>query len=279
MISLNGLRWTICLVILTFAIPAPVNAEYQRIVSLSPHITELLYSINAEHKLVATVKHSDYPDAAKNLPRIGDVFRLDWEHMLNMKPDLVIGWQDGTPVHVLERIEALGMRLELVRAAKLDSIATQLRQLGELTGKSIEAERIATKFLQKLHSLKNKYSGRRAVSVFYEVDHAPLYTINGQQIISDAIRLCGGRNVFEELDVLAPQVSIESVIQRGPEVIFYAGSEDQAEKVFKDWRRWPQMEAVRKNHLHIVDPDLMNRPTPRMLQGIQQLCDALDAAR
>ena len=171
------------------------------------------------------------------------------------------------------------MRLAIVRAGKLDSIATQLRQLGDLTGRVSQAERAAEDFLKKLVILEKKYSGRRRVRVFYEVDHRPLFTINGQQIISDAIRLCGGVNIFSELDVLAPQVSIESVLRRTPEVLVYAGSEAEAENVFTDWKRWPQMAAVRNGHLRRIEPDLMNQPTPRMLQGIEQLCEAVDAAR
>jgi iron complex transport system substrate-binding protein len=148
-----------------------------------------------------------------------------------------------------------------------------------LTGKTAQAEHVAENFLQELAELEKKYSGRHSVKVFYEIDHKPLYTISGQQIISDAIRLCGGKNIFSELDVLAPQVSIESVLQRAPEVLVYAGSSVEAENVFTDWKRWPQLAAVRDGHLYVIEPDLINQPTPRMLQGIQQLCEAVDAAR
>ncbi|WP_172597691.1 cobalamin-binding protein [Sulfuriflexus mobilis] len=255
------------------------QAEPQRIVSLTPHITELLYAIGAERQLIAVVEYSDYPDAAKTLPRIGNVFQLDWERLLDMHPDLVIGWQDSSPQHVLDRIESLGLRLALVRSNKLDSIATQLRQLGDLTGRTVEADAAAENFLQKLAALEKKYSGRRRVRVFYEIDHKPLYTINREEIISDAIRLCGGINIFAELGILAPQVSIESVLQRAPEVLVYSGTSASAEDVFTDWRRWPQLAAVKNGHLYWIEPDLMNRATPRMLQGVEQLCEAVDAAR
>lgn len=268
-----------CLCLVMFFWTVHAHAASQRIVSLTPHVTELLYAIGAEQQIAATVEHSDFPEVAKSLPRVGDVFQIDWERLLVMHPDLVIGWQDGTPQHVLDRVESLGLRLVVVKAGRLDSIATQLRQLGSLTGKTAQAERVAENFLQELDALEKKYSGRRGVRVFYEIDHKPLYTINGRQIISDAIRLCGGRNIFAELDVLAPQVSIESVLQRAPEVLVYAGSAAEAEKVFTDWQRWPQLAAVQNGHLYTIDPDLMNQPTPRMLQGIQQLCEAVDAAR
>lgn len=264
---------------LALASITPCRAETQRIVSLAPNVTELLYEIGAEQQLVATVKYSDYPEAARKLPRVGDVYQLDWEFLLSIRPDLVIGWQDGTPQHVLDRVESLGLRLVTVSAGKLDSIATQLRQLGALTGRVSEAEDAADDFFQKLKVLENKYSGRRRVRVFYEIDHRPLFTINGQQIISDAIRLCGGVNVFGELAVLAPQVSIESVLQRRPELLVYAGSEAESEKVFADWKHWQDLPAVRNGHLARVNPDLMNRATPRMLQGIEHLCEAVDAAR
>lgn len=274
----NLLRIVIsCLVALVAVTPA--HAEPKRIVSLAPHITELLYAIGAGQQLVATVEYSDYPEAANKLPKVGDVFQLDWEGLLSIHPDLVIGWQGGTPQHVLDRIESLGLPLVTVKVGKLDSVASQLRQLGTLTGRTGQAEAAAKDFLRKLSMLEHTYSGRKKVRVFYEIDHSPLYTINGQQIISNAIRLCGGVNIFSELGVLAPQVSVESVLQRAPEVLVYAGSEAEAENVFSDWKHWPQLAAVKNGHMNRIDPDLMNRSTPRMLQGVRQLCEFLDAAR
>lgn len=264
---------------LLFSCATSVYAASQRIISLTPNVTELLYEIGAEQQIVATVEYSDYPESAKALPRVGDVYQLDWERILRLQPDLVIGWEDGTPQHVLERVKSLGLPLAIVRAGKLDSIAVQLRQLGSLTGKTKQAEHIADDFLENLEMLRKTYNGRKKVSVFYEIDHKPLYTINGQQIISDAINLCGGVNIFSELNILAPQVSVESVIHRSPDIIIYAGSVAESENVFSDWKRWAQIPAVRNSHMHRINPDLMNRPTPRMLQGIKQLCDILDAVR
>lgn len=251
----------------------------ERIVSLAPHITEQLFSIGAHEQLVATVEHSNYPAAARRLPRIGNVFQLDWEQLLSLQPDLVIAWKGGTPRGVLARLERLGLPVVLVEVGKLESIASQLVRLGELTGREEAASQVAGIYLNKLDDLKRTYTGRRRVKVFYEVDHKPLYTINGQQIISDAIRLCGGENIFSELAVLAPQVSIESVIQRAPEVIIYAGSTVDAESVFTDWKRWPQLPAVENKRLQRLEPDLINQPTTRMLQGIKQLCMTLERAR
>lgn len=258
---------------------ASAHAESRRVISLSPGITELLYAIGAEQQLIATVNYSDYPTEAKALPRIGDVYQIDWEQLLSLQPDLVIAWQGGTPQHVLDRIQSLGLRLAMVEVGKLDSIAGQLRQLGSLTGRVSQAEQAAESYLADLAMLREEYKERAKIRVFYEIDHRPLFTINGQQIISRAITLCGGVNIFSELDVIAPQVSIESVVQREPEVIVYAGPDAEIERVFADWKRWPQLPAVRNHHLYRLNPDLMNRATPRMLQGIKQLCEALDAAR
>lgn len=267
----------VCLLGLVAA--TPVHAESRRIVSLAPHITELLYAIGAEQQLVATVEYSDYPEAANKLPRVGDVFQLDWERLLSIRPDMVIGWQGGTPQHVLDRIESLGLHIVMLKVGRLDSVASQLRQLGILTGRTGQAEAAAQDFLRKLSMLEHTYSGRRKVRVFYEIDHTPLYTINGKQIISDAISLCGGVNIFSELGALAPQVSIESVLTRGADVIIYSGPEIKAEYALSDWRHWPQLAAVRNGNLHRLNPDLMNRATPRMIEGIEKLCEAVDAAR
>lgn len=278
-------RWQHALVLISLLLlqPATLTAATtstpQRIISLAPHITELLYTIDAGDRLVATVEFSDYPQQALKLPRIGNVYQLDWERLLGLQPDLVIAWQDGTPANVIARLRALNIPLQLVRAHSLEAIAAQINHLGRMTGNATRAVSVANDYLQQLRALQQRYTGQSSVSVFFEIDHAPLYTINDRQIISDAIRICGGRNIFADLPALAAQISTEAVLQRRPELIIYAGSSMSPDQAFADWRRWQTLPAVKKGQLVAINPDLISRATPRMLQGVTQLCEAIQAAR
>jgi len=271
---LTSLLWLVSMIA-----HADTDSPPQRIISLAPHITELLFAIGAGEQLVATVEFSDYPARAREVPRIGNVFQLDWERLLGLKPDLIIAWQGGTPAHVAARLRELHLPMKQVRVHHLDGIADQIISLGEMTGHKLNAEVVANDFREQLLSLKNRYGVHPPLAVFFEIDHTPLYTVNGNQIISDAMRACGGRNIFADLPVLAAQISIEAVLQRLPELIVYSGSSLSPERVFSDWKRWPQLPAVKHEQFVFIDPDIISRATPRMLNGVAQLCEAIQAAR
>lgn len=249
----------------------------QRIVSLAPHLTELAYSAGAGAKLVGAVEHSNYPSAARALPRIGDAFRFDFERIATLEPDLVLAWRTGTPVQAIERLDALGFRTEVVGTARLVDIAAALRRIGVLAGTEAAAERAAADFENALASLVERNAGAREVSVFYQISLEPLFTVNDQHLISELLRACGGRNVFADAGDLAPVVGIEAVLARDPEVII-AAREGGAEEL-EFWRRWQDLAAVRGNNLFAVDADLVARATTRSLAGAGEICRVLEQAR
>jgi iron complex transport system substrate-binding protein len=244
---------------------APAAAA-KRIVSLAPHITELAYAAGAGGRLVATVEYSDFPASARTLPRIGDAFRIDLEQLLALRPDLVLSWQDGTPAAVLERLDALGLRHEAVSAVRLDDIATAMERIGTLAATTGYASRAAADYRRRLAELRAAHAGRTPRSVFIEVDDRPLYTVSGRHLISEVVALCGGRNVFGELRQLAPQVTLEAVLARDPEVIL--SLDDTVADPLAEWARWPQLRAVRDRAVHSLPSDLLTRATPRILDGI-----------
>jgi iron complex transport system substrate-binding protein len=251
----------------------------QRIVSLAPHITELLYAAGAGSRIVASVEFSDYPAAAKALPRIGSYARLDLERIVALRPDLVIGWQSGNPAADLEHLRALGLPLFLSEPALIDDVPRTLEQLGILAGTETAARRAATDFRARQQSLALRYATQPPVRVFYEIWDQPMTTINHKQIISDVLRLCGGRNVFADLHTLAPVVGVEEVLAADPEVIMASGA-DAARPVWLDaWKRWPRLTAAIRDNLFFVDPDLVQRQTPRLLDGAEQICADLEDAR
>jgi len=251
----------------------------QRIISLAPHTTELVYAAGAGDALVATVANADYPPAARELPRIGDADGLNVEAIIAREPDLVVAWGSGNPDPVTERLRALGIAVYVDEPRSLDAIATTLLDLGRLAGTTATARAAGDRFRQRLARLRARYGDRPTVPVFYQVWVDPLMTVNGDHVISDVIRGCGGRNVFADLGGLAPRVSIEAVIARDPGVIVTSASRSGEADPLAMWRDWPEIEAVARDRLIKLPPDLLVRHTPRILDGMARFCRRLEAIR
>lgn len=247
----------------------------QRIISLAPHITELLYSIDAGDLIVGTMDYSNYPAAALMIPRIGRHNKLDIEKIISLTPDLIIAWHSGSPPADLQTLRRLGFAIYVSEPRHLTDITKTLHDFGILSGNNTAAV-IAT-FKQALEKLQREYAQRQPVSVFYQIWHKPLMTINGQHIISDIIQLCGGRNIFAELPTLAPQVSLEAVIQADPQVII-TGDDDNL-NLRQQWQPWQQMRAIKHQQLYAIPADIIQRHTLRLLEGASQMCQLLQQAR
>ena len=254
-------------------------APAQRIVSLAPHITELLFAAGAGSKVVGNVEYGDYPPAARSLAKVGGYSRLDLEAIVALKPDLVMAWQSGNAPAAVARLRAMGVNVHLSQSNRIEDIAGELERIGKLAGTEAAANAAATAFRERYARLAARYGQRPSVSVFYQIWKQPLMTVNREQIISDAIRLCGGRNVFAHLPILAPTVSVEAVIAANPEAIIASGMSDSRPKWLDDWRRWSTLAAVSGDNLYFVPPDLIQRHTPRILDGAEQLCTHLETVR
>jgi len=252
-------------------------APARRIVTLTPGLTELIYAVGAQQWLLATVEYSDYPQAAQNIPRIGDAFHVDMEKLLALRPDLVLVWTSGTPASTVEQIRALGLRVESIDVRHLSEISTSLLRIGELTGMQANAQQVAQAFERGMQALRSRYADRATLRVFVEVSRQPLYTVNGWHVLSEVLHSCGGENVFADLDQLAPVVGVEAVLKTDPDVIL--STEGTLPEVWQDWQAWPQLRAVKQKRLVVVSPDATTRATPRLLQGAQDICHALDRAR
>ena len=256
-----------------------LTSPARRIVTLAPHATEILYAAGAGDRLVGTVDYSDYPPSAKALPRVGSYERLDLETIAALKPDLVIAWETGNPAAQVEKLRALGLTVYASQPNRMEDIAAQLERFGELAGSETTANAAAAQFRQRLETLRRSNAGKPSVRVFYQIWNNPLMTVGGPQIISDAIRLCGGENVFGKLHQMAPTVSVEAVLVADPEAIIATGMGDARPEWLNDWNKWKRMTAVKRNNLFHINPDIMQRHTPRILDGTGQLCADLDLAR
>jgi len=251
----------------------------QRIVSLSPHATELLFAAGAGDKIVGVTEYSDYPPAAKSIQQIGNFNSIDLERVSLLKPDLIIAWQSGNPASAIARLEELGYPLFLSEPRTLQDISKNLQRLAKLAGTEAQAQHAINAYNNNLQELKARYSGKDIVSVFYEIWNQPMMTVNGQHIINEVIEFCGGRNIFAHLKVLAPTVAVEPVLAANPQVIIASSSKGEAPEWLNDWRQWKTLAAVRYENLFHVDADTINRHTPRILLGIEQVCNALNSAR
>lgn len=263
----------------TVTLPAPA----QRVVSLSPHITELVYAAGGGAKLVGVVSYSDYPPAAKSLPVIGSNRALDLERIAALRPDLIIVWRHDNADGQLDRLRAMHIPLFFNQPLHLDDVATSLLRIGTLLGTESAAQQAASRYRGDIAQLRARYANRPPVSVFYQVWDRPLMTLNGAQIFSDVITLCGGRNVFANLSAAVPTLSPEAVLAANPEAIVTAlrgaTTPDRPLPGLERWRAWPTLTAVARGNLFAIDGDLISRPTPRLAQGAAQLCTDLELAR
>lgn len=248
-----------------------------RIVTLSPHLAELVFAVGAGDLLVGVSAYTDFPEAAADLPVIGDAFNLDQEQLTLLEPDLLLAWNTGTPAHVIDELRARGYAIEVVTTTALDDIAAALLMIGALTGHEEDAARAAARFTDGLEAIGEASQEAASISVFYQVDVRPLYTINGTHFVSQVIDLCGGTNIFSDLDGLAPLVSVEAVLERNPEVML--ASSDAGESAFDEWDRWPDVPANRFGNRFLMPANDIGRPTPRILEGARAVCSALETGR
>lgn len=228
---------------------------------------------------MAVSDYSDYPPPARLLPRIGGVQGIDLERVLKLKPDLVVAWTSGNSTREVEAIEKAGIAVFRSDPHRVDAVAENLEKLGFLVGHEKDGEDLAKRYREEVAALSARYSELAPVTVFYQVWNKPLMTVGGAHLISQVIRLCGGRNIFDSLEALAPTVDPEAVIARDPRVIAVASDLGRGREELAQWRRWPKLAAVRENNLVVLDPAFITRATPRLVIGATQLCQAIDAAR
>ncbi len=256
----------------TLVLPAPAR----RIVSIAPHLTELLFAAGAGARVVGVSAWSDHPEAATRLPQIGDAVRLDLERIVALRPDLVVVWANGSAPQQVARLRAAGLPVFASAGRDLAHIAATLRVFGRLAGTEAAAEARAAAFEAELAALRATYAGRRPLRVAYQIWSEPLMTVNGAHPISEALAICGARNLFAGLPALVPQVSVEAVVAARPDAIV-TGRLDAGRPDGLD--RWRGLRTLQHTALLTVNPDTLHRATDRMAAGVRELCEALDRVR
>jgi iron complex transport system substrate-binding protein len=275
--SLAALAAAAALSLVSVSVTLGAPAGGPRIVVLSPHLAELVFDAGAGAALVGAVEYTDFPEAAREVPRVGDAFRIDRERVAGLAPTLILAWGGGTPRQVIQQLRDDGYRVEVIESDTLEAVAAALRQIGELAGTSETARARADAYLKNLAALRVRYEGRRRIRVFFQIAERPLYTVTGEQTIGQLVELCGGANVFRDLPGLAPAVSMESVVAADPEVMLATG--DGSGEPLAAWRRFPGISAVRNDQLYTVNGDHVSRATLRLLEGAREVCARLEQSR
>ncbi len=251
----------------------------QRIISLAPHVTELLFAAGAGTKLAAVTDYSDYPEAAKKIPSIGNIFALDLERLLAIKPDLIVIWGTGNARVLAEKLRGHHLSVYESEPRDYEMIASSIEKLGKLAGTEKEAQQFSSDFRQRLQKLKKNYqlaANTPPVTVFYQMIQRPLMTPNDQHMISAAIRLCGGKNVFGHLKEFSATISQEAVLAANPDMMLTSGENTES---LDSWKQFAALNAVRKNQFYAIKGDWLNRSGPRMLDATEALCQHISSAR
>lgn len=248
-----------------------------RVIALAPHIVEVAYAVGKGESLVGAVSYSNYPEAALQIPRVGSFKNFSVESVVRLQPDLILAWYGANNLEKVHKLQQLGYTVYWNDPKTLEGVGKSIEDIGLLLGAADSQQ--ARDFNQAIEHLRASNVNKPAVSVFYQVWDEPLQTLNGDHLISDIIGLCGGVNIFSGAKTRAPKVSIESVLRADPEVIIASGMGEARPDWLDEWRNWPQLQAYQHQQLHFIPPELLQRHTPRVLQGAAEMCEQLDLAR
>jgi iron complex transport system substrate-binding protein len=256
-----------------------LHASANRIATLSPGATELTYAAGAGDQVVAVVSYSDYPPEAKDVASVGSHTRIDLEALVGLAPDLVIGWVTGNPAEQMDTLEALGMPVFYIEPRSVEAVADTIERLARLAGTEPVGKQAANEFREGMAALTARYSERDPVATFYQVWDEPLMSVNDDHLIGQVVQLCGGENVFGDQHRLVPRLDDEAVLAANPDAIIAGGMGEENRDWLTHWEQYPNLAAVDADNLYFVPPSLIQRPTPRLLEGAQILCEKLEHTR
>lgn len=244
---------------------ADKNENKIRLITLSPHLAELVVSAGAIDNLVGVVSYSDFPQEVKSIQNIGDAFKVDFETILALKPDYVLSWNGGTPMAIIDKLKSLNINVLETNINALYDIPKTIKQIAEITNTFDVAELNIKLFNDTIDELKSQTIEKQ--SLFIETFHQPIYTVSGSHWISEAAGLCGFENIFSELNQESVSVNIEAIISKNPQAILNISKQADLQ-----WQKWQSVSAVKNDKVYTIDPDFFSRPSMRLLKGIKQLC-------
>jgi len=249
----------------------------KRIVSLAPGITETLYALGLDREIVGVTTFCTYPEAARLKPRVGGFTNISVEKIVALNPDLVIGTADGNRQETVDKLESLGIPVYVTNPKTLEEILAVVLQVGTITGRERVARRLTADLQKRVAHLSALVAAQKKYRVFFQVGGEPLITVGRDTLHNQLINLAGGVNIAGEEKTLYPRYSVEEVVAQQPEVILFSSMKYAADvtRVWGHWRKWPNIPAVRDNRLIIIDTDLIDRASPRIVDGLEAMVKAL----
>lgn len=250
-----------------------VPDEPVRVVSLAPSITEIVYSLNSEQRLVGATQYSDYPAEAGNLPSVGSYVYLDLEKIVSLKPDLCIAIKDGNPLRIIRRLEEMNIAVYAVNPRDLDSVMKTISDIGKILGAEQRAGEVVSDMNQRMAAVSKKAdSVSHRPGVFFQIGVDPIVSAGSNTFINELIQKAGGRNLAGGHPGY-PRYSVEDVLALAPEIIIVTSMDRQKvfDRVLQQWQQWEDLPAVAHDRIHLVDSNLYDRPSPRLVKGLEKL--------
>ncbi len=253
-----------------------VKRPVKRVVSLAPSVTEIIYAVSGADLIVGATRFSDAPPEAKRLPRVGTYVRPNMERITALAPDLVIGVKDGNPIWTVDSLERLAIPFFAIHPRDVNGLLGAIRLVGGAIGRAKEGARVARELAARIAGVRERVRAAAGVRVFVQEGVDPIVAAGGGTYISDIIRLAGGENVFGHLKGW-PKLNVEAVLKARPEVLIIVGMERQKDPASaRDrWLLWPEIPAVRNSRVHLVESNLYDRPSPRVVELLEEVARLL----
>ena len=263
----------------TYELPDVKNAK--RIIALSPHSVELLFALGVGDRIVGTTEFADFPEAANDIERIGGYHGIQTERIVELQPDLIVAWEGGNRSEDLDLLEKLGLPVYRSETKRLRQITVELGALGNLTGTQLKADALINRFNQSLDDLEIENKDKSKVTFFYQLWSAPIRTISTGSWINQMLEICGGQNIINDPNVDYPQISLESVLLNEPMAIIIPANHghDNGKLAGLKWDEWPEIPAVKNNHIYRINGDILHRFSLRAVEATQTVCDTFDKVR
>jgi iron complex transport system substrate-binding protein len=245
----------------------------KRIVSLAPNITEILFGLGLDAEIVGVSTHCNYPDKAKDRVRVGSYISLDFERIISLKPDLVIATGAGNTKEMVDRLERLGFPTYTIFPKKFDDVLRSIGHLGEVVGREKEALSIIQSMKKRKERVVEQTRTLPRPRVFLQIGESPIVTVGKGSFADDLIRLAGGENVAGKDKEMYPRLGMEEILRRSPEVILISSMKPEGdyERALREWERWKTIPAVKEGRIHLIDSDLIDRPSPRIVEGLEEI--------
>lgn len=253
----------------------------KRIVSLAPNITEILFSLGLDEEVVGLSIHCNYPEKVKNRARIGSYISIDFERVISLGPDLIIATAAGNPKEVVERLEKLGFPTFVIFPKRFDDVPQSIRHIGQVVGRQREALSIVGSMQKRKEKVIERTKDLLRPKVFLQIGESPIVTVGKGSFGDDLIRLAGGENIAAKDREMYPRLGMEEILKRAPEVILISSMDPKGDygRILREWERWKAIPAVKQGRIHLIDSDLIDRPSPRIIEGLEEMARLIHLER